>query len=151
MNPPASTSRPCAVIDSQSVLDWHYFDNPACRHWSESLAAGHWHWIATAAMRDELAHVLARGIPGRHAPAGQAVLAAFDRWAEIRPTPQPPLGGWPRCRDTDDQKFIDLALLGGATWLVSRDKAVLKLARRCLAQTGLVVTPPHLWSPAPSA
>lgn len=151
MNPPISTSRPCAVIDTQSVLDWHYFDNPACGHWSERLAAGHWRWIATTAMRDELAHVLARGIPGRHAHAGPAVLAAFDRWAEIRPTPQPPLGGWPRCRDTDDQKFIDLALLGGATWLVSRDKAVLKLARRCLAQTGLVVTPPHLWSPAPSA
>ena len=149
MHPPAP--RPCAVIDTQSVLDWHYFGNPSCGQWLESLAAGRWHWIATAAMRDELAHVLARGIPGRSGPSAQQVLAAFDQWADVRPAPTPPLGGWPRCRDPDDQKFIDLALLGGATWLVSRDKAVLKLARRCRAQAGLVVTPPHLWAPVATA
>lgn len=147
-HPAPAATVPCAVIDTQSVLDWHFFGNPVCAAWAGGLTAGGWRWIATAAMREELAHVLDRGIPGPWAPSPAAVLAAFDRWAEIRPAPTPPLGGWLRCRDRDDQKFIDLALLGGATWLVSRDKAVLKLARRCRERSRLLVLPPEQWRPA---
>jgi predicted nucleic acid-binding protein len=35
-----------------------------------------------------------------------------------------------RCRDADDQVFIDLALVHRARWLLTRDKALLALARR---------------------
>ena len=35
-----------------------------------------------------------------------------------------------RCDDPDDQVFIDLALAGEAQWLLSHDKAVLRLRRR---------------------
>ncbi|WP_369293093.1 PIN domain-containing protein [Klebsiella variicola] len=45
------------------------------------------------------------------------------------------------CRDQDDQKFIDLALDARARWLVSRDKAVLALAKRARARQLLIVTP----------
>ncbi len=38
--------------------------------------------------------------------------------------------GFPRCRDPDDDPFIRLAWQAGADALVSRDKAVLKLAKR---------------------
>jgi predicted nucleic acid-binding protein len=37
----------------------------------------------------------------------------------------------PRCSDPDDQKFIELAGASGAQALVSKDRAVLKLRRRC--------------------
>jgi predicted nucleic acid-binding protein len=36
----------------------------------------------------------------------------------------------PKCKDRDDQKFLELAHASGAHWLVSKDRAVLKLARR---------------------
>lgn len=36
----------------------------------------------------------------------------------------------PRCSDRDDQKFLELARDGAAQFLLSNDKAVLKLARR---------------------
>jgi len=36
----------------------------------------------------------------------------------------------PRCKDRDDQKFLELARDGGADLLVTADKALLKLARR---------------------
>jgi predicted nucleic acid-binding protein len=39
----------------------------------------------------------------------------------------------PRCSDPDDQKFIELAAASGAHVLVSKDRAVLKLRRRCAA------------------
>ncbi|MBN8487205.1 MAG: PIN domain-containing protein, partial [Burkholderiales bacterium] len=59
-------------------------------------------------------------------------------------SPQPVL----RCTDPDDQKFIDFALACGARWLVSRDKAVLKLRRRALALHGLQIVHPADWRPA---
>jgi predicted nucleic acid-binding protein len=36
----------------------------------------------------------------------------------------------PRCADRDDQKFLELARDSTADWLVTADKALLKLARR---------------------
>jgi predicted nucleic acid-binding protein len=39
--------------------------------------------------------------------------------------------GVPRCSDPDDQKFIELAAASRAQGLISKDRAVLKLRRRC--------------------
>ena len=36
----------------------------------------------------------------------------------------------PRCRDPDDQKFLEAALLARADLLVTKDRALLELARR---------------------
>jgi putative PIN family toxin of toxin-antitoxin system len=36
----------------------------------------------------------------------------------------------PRCSDRDDQMFLQLALYANADWLLTRDKALLKLRRR---------------------
>jgi predicted nucleic acid-binding protein len=50
-----------------------------------------------------------------------------------------------RCTDPDDQMFVDLAHAAGARWLVSRDRAVLRLARRAAA-FGIAITAPEGWS-----
>ncbi len=48
----------------------------------------------------------------------------------------------PRCSDRDDQKFLELARNAGADWLVTADKALLKMARRDkLAGLFRIVTP----------
>jgi predicted nucleic acid-binding protein len=49
-----------------------------------------------------------------------------------------------RCTDPDDQMFVDLALEAGARWLVSRDRAVLRLARPALP-LGLAIVAPERW------
>lgn len=50
----------------------------------------------------------------------------------------------PRCRDRDDQKFLELARDSAAQFLVTSDKALLKLARhRLLAEMFKVVTPEY--------
>jgi predicted nucleic acid-binding protein len=42
--------------------------------------------------------------------------------------------GLPRCSDPDDQQFIELAAAIRAQCLVSKDRALLKLHRRCAPQ-----------------
>jgi len=50
-----------------------------------------------------------------------------------------------RCTDRDDQMFIDLALACGARWLLSRDRAVLKLGKRARL-LGLDILTPAVWA-----
>lgn len=48
----------------------------------------------------------------------------------------------PPCKDGDDQKFLEIARDGGATFLITRDKALLKLARhRRIRLRFSIVTP----------
>ena len=96
---------------------------------------------ADRAVRDELAHVLGRGVVDRWQPD---LLRLWQTW-ERHATPMEPSHGSPQrrpqCTDTDDQKFIELALDAGAQWLVTRDRALLKLARRARSLGLTIVTP----------
>jgi predicted nucleic acid-binding protein len=137
------------VLDTNVVLDWLVFRSPACQPLAAAIEAGKVRWIATAAMRDELAHVLARGHLAAWSPDEPRLWAHWERWTHAADSPT--LTGSAlrlRCRDTDDQKFIDLALVQ-ARWLVSRDRAVLKLARRAAA-LGVNITPPDRWTLTPA-
>ncbi len=120
------------VLDTNIVLDLLVFDDPATPPLKDALAARRLQWIATPAMREELArvlaypHILSRLAYGQLGAAD--VLAAFDRQVQIVETA-------PRvscvCKDPDDQKFIDLAVAHRAL-LLSKDHAVLRLKRRLL-------------------
>lgn len=130
------------VLDTNVVLDAWWFRDPGSLSLAEAIEGGHLEWVATAAMREELADVLGR--PAFVAANGRAatVLAAYDRWARAWPhsvTAAP----W-RCADADDQIFIDLALSAGACWLFSRDRALLDLARGARAR-GCEILPPVQW------
>ena len=137
------------VLDTQALLDWQFFRDPVCTAWAAPGPGSGWRWLATGAMRDELAHVLARGIKGNWPSNREQVLAFFDQHASLRPDPAPSeaLTRALRCTDPDDQKFIDLAVACGVRWLVSRDRAVLKLQRRALALCGLRIVRPSDWRP----
>jgi predicted nucleic acid-binding protein len=143
---PLPHAPPAAVIDTQSVLDWLYFHNPACAQWEVTRQAGQWRWVASLALRHELALVLGRGQIGARWPGDATqVLRHFDQHASLCPQPDTAPRHWPRCTDREDQKFIDLALSHQARWLVSRDKAVLKLSRKCWAVGQVEIVRPNDW------
>lgn len=125
-------------------MDWLVFGDPRVQHLAAALTSGAVRWLVAPAMRDEIRHVLGRGVAARYRPDLARIEAHFDQHAEAVPAAEPS----PRlvCRDPDDQKFIDLALALGARWLVSRDKALLALARRA-GPRGLVIQKPELWTP----
>jgi predicted nucleic acid-binding protein len=135
---------PLLVLDTNVVLDWLLFQDRSCECLQEAIFSGSWRWVASIAMRDELEHVLGRGVAslkGRH-PA--AVLEDWDRWTTLVQGGQPSPAAF-RCTDPDDQKFIDLALETKASALLSRDRAVLKLARRARA-AGCAIASARDWA-----
>lgn len=134
------------VLDTNVVLDWLVFRNPAVTPLEAALAGGRWRWHATPAMLGELEHVLTYASIAPWQPDRGMILASFTRWAVITTALPPTLSHPLRCTDPDDQMFVDLAAqLGGAT-LLSRDRAVLKLARRARLQ-GVSILTPERWSP----
>lgn len=132
------------VLDTQVVMDWLVFCDPSVQGLVNSLEAGELRWIGRPAMQDELRHVLGRGVAAKYAPDMLRIEATFARLCAMQAT-EPASAAQLRCRDPDDQKFIDLAIAGGARWLFSRDRAVLALAKRARVQ-GLTILTPVAWS-----
>lgn len=133
---------PNLVLDTNVVLDWLVFSNPASQAVVEAITGTRVQWIVNAAIRDELAHVLARGVVDRWQPDLPKVWDAWERYAmPLERTCPAAIHCRPRCTDADDQKFIELALNHEARWLITRDRALLKLARRARALGLSIVTP----------
>ena len=122
------------VLDTNIVLDLFVFSDTAAIPLRQALAAVTLQWLATQAMRDELARVLAYPkIITRLAfykLQAEDVMAAFDQQARLVDVPAKCSLN---CSDPDDQKFIDLAVAQQAL-LLSKDRAVLSMAKRLLGQ-----------------
>ena len=121
------------VLDTNIVLDLFVFGDPATAPLRVALEQRTWHWIATTAMREELARVLAypqivKSL-AHHGIAAAAVLSQFD--AHVQLVVVAPKASV-TCKDPDDQKFIDLAVTHGAQ-LLSQDNAILCMAKRLQA------------------
>lgn len=133
------------VLDTNAVLDWLLFRNPDGNALHSAIEAGAVRWLATEAMRLELEHLLTRADFSAWDGGPSAIWRGWERHcAELPESAAPPATRGLRCTDPDDQKFIDFAVACNARWLVSRDRAVLKLGRRMRA-LGTVVTTPAAW------
>ena len=122
------------VLDTNIVLDLWVFDDGAAQPLRLALVERSVRWIATPAMREELARVLTYPqIAPRlafHGRQGGGVLDAFDAHAVLHaPAPKADI----TCKDPDDQKFIDLAVAHRAL-LLSKDALVLAMRKRLQAR-----------------
>lgn len=136
------------VLDTNVCLDLFVFHDP---RWSALLAAlrtGAVEAVTRADCRTEWLKVLEyKRLPLD--PDSRADAAAeFDRLIAclaadaLGANPGAPL---PVCSDRDDQKFLELARDSGAQVLVTKDKALLKLAKRT-ARAGLfAIILPEKW------
>ncbi len=138
MNKP---SAPGVVLDTNVVLDWLVFRNPRVAPLAEALQSGGLRWLATPPMRDELAHMLGHQSLARWEPNAEQALTVFDGLVTVC-SAAPPCRL--RCTDPDDQVFVDLAFAQRVVWLITHDRALLKLARRA-REHGIAVLTPAAW------
>ena len=138
------------VLDTNVVLDALLFADARIAPLLAELRGGATlRWMASPGMRVELARVLTRPMLQSWQPDLDAVLRAYDQCVQPcdAPPPLPPALSALRCRDQDDQLFIDLALQCKARWLVTRDRDLLNLARPA-RRHGLAIVVPEAWTMA---
>lgn len=121
------------VLDTNIVLDLFVFNDAAAQPLKTALDAGTLDWIATQAMRDELARVLdyPQIVPRLvfYQITAEQVLAQFDGHSRLLAVA---VKARLTCSDPDDQKFIDLAVAGQAL-LLSKDRHLLSMSKRLVA------------------
>lgn len=141
MSPPKTR----LIIDTNALLDWLVFDDPSSRAFANAVTDQRALWLASPAMLDELGRVLARPIQERWDGARKRALT--QHWkgaATLCDEPAVVISPGLRCRDPDDQKFVDLAVAQSARWLITRDRDLLAL-RRGAASVGLSIVAPSQW------
>jgi len=142
------------VLDTNVVLDWLLFADPALNPLPERIATGQVCVWTHARAVEELRRVLGYTRLAVNAARQAEVLESYRAQTHLlamRATSAPPAAfaaavleqatiaepdlpkGFPHCRDADDDHFLQLAYCCKADALVSRDRALLRLARRSAA------------------
>lgn len=130
------------VLDTNVLLALWVFADSRYAPLRRALDGGRWQALTSAACFDEFDRVLAYPQFNVAPAARQTVLDDYRRLADFVVVDAGSGTALPRCRDGDDQKFLELALAGAAEMLVTGDKALLVLARRRrLAHLFGIVTP----------
>ena len=135
---------PIVILDTNALLDWRVFKDPAAQPIAQAILSGQLRWLACPSMEQEWHQVWPRSVFKAWQPEPLLTLTVFQHATFVAEPPRGPL----RCQDPDDQVFIDLALHTGAAWLLSKDAALLKLGRRAKKLTGLQVMPLTRWGAA---
>ena len=133
------------VIDTNVCLDLFVFQDPRWAALLEAIESGAVEAITRADCRNEYRFVL--HYPHLPLTDDTRPLAAerFDRLIKVVEAPESGVR-LPVCTDKDDQKFLELARDANAAILITKDKALLKLAKR-LAKAGMFkVMQPEKWS-----
>jgi putative PIN family toxin of toxin-antitoxin system len=118
------------VFDTNVLLSMFAFTDSRFAPLRAEVENSHWQaWTRAdclAEFRRVLAYDLFKFAPEQQEAAYAAYLAVA-RFADAAPNA---LASLPKCKDRDDQKFLELARDVNADWLVSADKALLKLNRK---------------------
>ena len=128
----SSDDRPRLVLDTNTVLALWMFRDPALSVLREWIEAGHCRLHSREDALEELRRVLAYRQFGLNEAEQAQLLSAYRKRlaaaSDALPHSITP-ATLPRCRDADDQKFLEIAQSSAASHLLTRDKALLRLRR----------------------
>jgi putative PIN family toxin of toxin-antitoxin system len=132
------------VIDTNVLLDLFVFHDPRWNGLLDALRSGAIQGVTREDCRQEWLHVLHYPHLPLDEGTRQAAVAECDQLIEISnaAATAAPL---PACKDRDDQKFLELARDAQAAVLVTKDKALLKLARRTAKAGMFRILTPQAW------
>ncbi len=140
----ADTSIEMLVLDTNTVMALWVFEDPALAPLRAAVECGG----ARIATRDDALEELRRVLAYRQfalPPERQARLLAdyARRCARCAMPHSDTAAALPPCRDPDDQKFLEIARDAGATHLITRDKALLRLGKHRLVRTLYFIMSPE--------
>lgn len=128
----ARATLPRVVLDSNVWVDILIFADPRARPLQNALDARGVEVIIDSPCCEELKRIIDYPQFARFALDRHALLAQVDNWTLRHEACTPPDVALPRCRDPDDQKFLELAARARVDWLLTKDRALLRLA--CLTR-----------------
>lgn len=121
------------ILDTNIWLDWLVFSSDTLAELKVAHNDGEFEIIYTTEMIEELIDVISRTqfdlSPEQQELIVQQMMAAARR-VDDSPKPLSSI----KCKDKDDQVFIDTALAYRITWLISKDKHLLRLKNRAIKQ-----------------
>ena len=136
---------PRIVIDTNVCLDLFVFKDPRWAALLTALETGAVEAVTRADCRDEYNIVLHY----QHLPLDDdsrpLAAARFDQLIKVV-APAESGVRLPVCTDRDDQKFLEVARDAQAAVLITKDKALLKLAKRLMKAGMFKVVVPEKWS-----
>jgi putative PIN family toxin of toxin-antitoxin system len=119
------------VFDTNVLVSLYVFADSRFAPLRARIESGEWLAITNEACFGEFRRVLGYPLFALTEERQQAALAAYAAHVtQVDAQPPVPTVALPRCKDRDDQKFLELARDAGANWLVTADKDLLRLARR---------------------
>ena len=132
-----------AVVDTNVLLALWLFRDPVVEPLHAAFADGQLQPVRSAATDAEFAEVLAR--PGLFSVEPERQTRLLENWQATASRVEAIHAAPWVCRDPLDQKFLDLAFSTQAGWLITRDRDLLKLARKTRRQ-GLLIVTPESWA-----
>jgi len=122
--------RQIAVLDTHIWLEWLLWRSPRLEPLRVKHAAGHLQILHSSETLAEWRRVL--GYP-QFAQSPDQIDALCLEFAELTRCcalmPDAERAKLPKCRDPDDQKFLELSVMGSADWLITRDKKLRKIGK----------------------
>jgi putative PIN family toxin of toxin-antitoxin system len=128
------------VLDTNVVLDVFHFQDKTAVPLAEAIATGRLLCLSDATSLEELRRVLAYPKLSIAPEQARAILERYRALTHLIPGHGSPFP-LPLCRDPDDQTFLELAARGGAQWLISKDKEVLRLRKNRQPSPFAILTP----------
>ena len=139
------------VLDTNVCLDLFVFRDPRWTGLRQAMESGEVQALTREDCRMEWLVVL--NYP--HLPLTEddkpGIRAEFDRLIACLPNAAVNTFGLPICTDPDDQKFLELSLQAEAEVLITKDKALLKLAKKTARKNMFAIMTPQTWHAALAA
>ncbi len=131
------------VLDTNIWLDWLVFGDPAVVPLKSARGEGLVQIAINAACLEELGRVLAYPEFKLDSATRNALFSEVRNCTnQVEAKLLSPV---PCCPDPDDQKFLELARDAQADWLITKDKALLGLAKKRFDGAAFKIGTPEQW------
>ena len=126
------------VFDTNVLLDLFVFNDFRALHLKQALLENKIDALASLKTLEEFADVISRPLFSLETAEQEKILAQWKSLSRVLDDQSLLSAPW-RCKDTDDQIFLDLAYTAKPCTLISKDNEVLKFTARA-AKEGVLIS-----------